>query len=365
MTPGSGVKLKVYYWPNANGGAGHIACNLQEVGGKGRSLFVTPGFMQGMSSRKERVEKLKEQLQVGDSKEGSDVDKNLKNVSQYLPIEMQAYNSSPVIQIELPLKESKTFDDVINEFSELAKKNLQGDYNVLLRNCAHLTAKMIAAVHGSDFLKFGSIDKFGLLPKTVARVACDIVHPEGRQVPSKEAMFNLLNCQDDDSYDDHPNVEILAKLSKGGEDNSIKSISKISQYEMAKGMLLGVASTLSDKKFNSVKGFEVGAKIKNFVDSFSDKKVTCDKVTEEFKSISNGLKAMEKQLKGTGLVGLLTTARLFFYEAARLVIKDPKLERLRALETTIAQVTGKGDVFKDKIKDYKFEEEKDKKSFKI
>lgn len=310
------VKVTLYYWPIVNiidtkssGIAGHVACNVQEIGGSGRSLYVSTNFfLEGTSPRKDRSRLLPDIIKSG----------KIMPSDKALSLELNIFTKD-VIKIELP--PSKTsFDDFVNTFKESAKNILTEGHDNFTRNCAHLASLVLEAIYGIKHR-----DDYVLLPKTVALDACSYLDSISNRQKEKEN--NVEKLKDLSGWFGKDKTEILP------EDEAVTIISK---YRFASAMLYGIPEQIVNIVEEKDK-LEVKKSFEEFIKALGEKKPDDRKVAKEFvhlrKVINIAEKNVEKEYKS-----FFQSLLVRFYALVRIIISDEKLEPLRKLRSLLDEI---------------------------
>lgn len=250
----SKVKITVYYWKKGPG-AGHIACEAQEIGGLERRMHISPGYMEQYAGGLVR------------QKSAELFSNDLEN---YLEIEMAYWKENP-IKIELP-ESLVSYDDFLETFSADIESDIKKGYSLFWRNCAHHTSKALTAA----YLEYNQpLIQLGLLPSKVANSACDILGEEYKE------QLKLVK----DNVNTHSSQESL--------------VGYVSKYQFAKSVMITTLSKIQTLLYDELQGSNIeevnNALYSNFVKATRafvaavsvSPPLNDIKLTEEFKKIEN------------------------------------------------------------------------------
>ncbi|EKE01220.1 MAG: hypothetical protein ACD_21C00189G0002 [uncultured bacterium] len=284
--PETKIKVTVYYWPHANNGLGHVACELIQTQPKETSLgYITANA-------------------------------NSSSVA-YLQDEIKTYNSPNVIKIQLP--PTTITPNALGNILDNISDNLDKKYNLLTRNCAHLTSKVLSLVYG-DQISHRS-PQWIMTPKMIAGHTC-LFLDRGKSL--------------------RENIECLKALSSTSPiDNQTitsEAVRGISHHEFAKVMI----GTLTQQMKGLTKdNNELTTCFNNFNNAINREPINDQEATKSLTALHKQMAQAEEKLQGS-ITSPLQRLKAHFYEFVRIFAQDPQLEHLRDFRKAAEQINKLG-----------------------
>jgi hypothetical protein len=310
------ISVTIYYWPSANNGFGHIACVVEaanDVGFLTASEYITPEFVK---NKRELNEEHFQKVSVSDS----------------LEREIRIYSSPEVIKIKLP-EVSMTYEEFLDKFKEDERAGtiIDRGYNLISRNCAHLTNQVLGVVYETKSRKA----RFGLLPSTVAKDACSILDKDDGSAFHMDRLKLLSSSSN------------KASVASPSHTSDEPKVSRISKYQFAYASMpamLGsmqrildsqksLENSLSKKKFDDAKGafLEVLDRVQD--ESLSEQ--ARDKaLADSFKNLREAIEKVKIDMKKSSF----ETSRFRFYGLIHIASQDYQLKDWKSFREEIKKI---------------------------